>query len=89
MPKALYFLLTEQTFLYLQLAIVSCYALEYFPEVILVLVHITRGYYDVIQIGSNKGEVLEEPIHHPLKGGRGIHNPERHNLELKRSEAGD
>lgn len=62
-------------------------AIEHLTQVILVIIDIAGENYKFVQVGTDIREVREDPVRHTLKGERGIHQPELHHFELKRSEA--
>ena len=60
--------------------------IEDFQKVLHMFLDRSREYHNVIDVHPHEILMAKELVHHSVKGGRGIHQTERHFFELKSSE---
>jgi hypothetical protein len=56
---------------------------ENFSQMIQMLLLVSAGYDDVVQVAEDEGEARQDAVHHPLEGVARVAQPERHAAKLE------
>jgi len=61
-------------------------AIENFSQMLQMLLLVSAGYDDVVQVAINEREPRQDPVNHALEGVARITQPERHAAKLEQPE---
>jgi len=59
---------------------------ENFSQMLQMLLLVSAGYDDVVQVAEDEGEARQDAVHHPLEGVARVAQPERHAAKLEQPE---